>query len=104
MASLSDPKRQPDPKELNRTELDRLMNGYRLVTAEILYHMPDHKDLLQSFLWQDYDLEPRYPQLTRFLDYWKSNLDGPLHSVRIATKRIITPAEFPYASYMVALH
>lgn len=90
--------------ETNASEFSRLVDGYRLVTAEILYHMPDHRKLLQSFIWQNYDIEPRYPELTKFLDYWKSNLDGPLHSVRIATKRVITPAEFPYADYMLTLH
>ena len=26
------------------------LNDYRLTTAEILYHMPDHPALLQSFI------------------------------------------------------
>ena len=27
------------------------LNHYRLTTAEILYHMPDHPTLLQTFHW-----------------------------------------------------
>ena len=34
------------------------LKQYRLTTAEILYHMPDHPSLLQSYLWQEYDLAP----------------------------------------------
>ncbi|MES1989801.1 MAG: Usg family protein [Pseudomonadota bacterium] len=85
-------------------EFAKMLDGYRLVTAEILYRMPDHPAFLQTFVWQDYDLEPKYPTLTKFLDYWEKHLDGPLHSVRIATKRVITPSEFPYAEFMGVLH
>jgi uncharacterized protein Usg len=46
------------------------LNDYRLTTAEILYHLPDHPALLQSFIWQNYDIAPRYPELHRFLDFW----------------------------------
>jgi uncharacterized protein Usg len=60
------------------------LQGYRLTTAEILYRMPDHPELLQSYVWQDYDLAPRYPILRKFLDFWRRELDGALHSVRVA--------------------
>jgi len=30
--------------------------GYGLATARILYHLPDHPRLLQTYIWQDYDL------------------------------------------------
>jgi len=86
------------------TELQKLLDGYRLVTAEILYRMPDHPGLFQTFIWQEYDLEPRYPVLTEFLAFWESNLEGPLHSVRIATRRVIEPSDFPYANYMTSIH
>lgn len=79
-------------RDFSETEL-RLM-GYRLATAEILYHMPDHPDLLQTFLWQALDLAPRFPVLTKFLTFWERNLDGPLHSVRIASKELIAPSDF----------
>ncbi len=69
------------------------MQGYRLATAEILYHMPDHPGLLQSYLWQDYDIAPAYPVLSDFLHFWGKELEGPLHSVRVAGKRLISAAE-----------
>lgn len=73
------------------TGLDKQLRGYRLTTAEILYHLPDHPAFLQSFVWQELDLAPKYPVLRRFLDFWHRNLDGDLHSVRIAAATIISP-------------
>ena len=70
--------------------LDRQLNGYRLTTAEILYHMPDHPGLLQTYIWQDLDLAPRFPVLHKFLDFWARQLDGKLHSVRLADARLVT--------------
>ncbi|MGE0409606.1 MAG: usg protein [Amphiplicatus sp.] len=69
------------------------LEGYRLATAEILYHLPDHPGLLQSYIWQDYDLAPRYPALGRFLAFWTETLDGPIHSVRLAGRRLVSAAE-----------
>ncbi len=70
------------------------LKGYSLTTAEILYHMPDHLDLLQSYIWQDYDQVPELPKLRKFLDFWTENLDGPLHSVRYSTKKLISANEW----------
>ena len=50
----------------------------RLTTAEITYRMPDFRDIMQIYIWQDYDLAPRFPKLIKFLDFWSHNLDGPL--------------------------
>ena len=38
------------------TQLQRQLQGYRLTTAEILYHLPDHPRVLQSFIWQELDM------------------------------------------------
>jgi len=74
------------------------MNGYRLATAEILYRLPDHPRLLQSYIWQDYDLAPSYPVLTSFLGFWARELEGPIHSVRLAGKKLISAAELKSVS------
>jgi uncharacterized protein Usg len=71
----------------------RQLKGYGLTTANILYRMPDHPVLLQSFVWQEYDVAPRFPVLKEFLDFWARQLDGPLHSVCVAHDRLIRPAE-----------
>jgi uncharacterized protein Usg len=70
------------------------LQGYSLTTAEVLYRMPDHPRLIQSFVWQDYDLHPRFPKLRKFLEFWSRNLDGKLFKVRVAHTRLIRPSEF----------
>lgn len=69
------------------------LEGYGLTTAEILYRMPDHPSLLQSYLWQEYDLFPDFPTLRKFLDFWTRRLDGPLFKVTVGHSRLIKPAE-----------
>ena len=69
--------------------------GFSLTTAEILYRMPDHPSLLQTYIWQDYDEHPRFPRLKEFLDFWTINLDGPLYKVTVAHKGLVSPAEIP---------
>lgn len=69
------------------------LQNYRLTTARIFYHMPDHPRVLQEFIWQEFDLAPRFPVLRKFLDYWKANLEGKLHSVTVAQTNLIQPSE-----------
>lgn len=87
---------------MDRSQLWRL--GYRLTTAEILYHMPDHAGLLQTFVWQELDLAPRFPMLRGFLGYWDKNLDGKLHSVKVASSALIRPREIAVAELDLGLH
>jgi uncharacterized protein Usg len=69
------------------------VGNYGLTTAHILYRRPDHRWLLQTYIWQQYDLYPHFPILQRFLEFWQSKLDGPLHSVMVAHSRLVAPAE-----------
>lgn len=84
--------------------LSRQLGGYRLTTAEIVYRLPDHPALLQSFVWQDYDLAPRYPQLRRFLDFWDANLEGKLHAVRVTSTGLVGSAEMRLNAHLLTLH
>ena len=80
------------------------LNSYRLTTAEILYWMPDHRHVLQSYIRQNLDLAPRFPALTKFLDFWERNLDGKVHRVRVANAALIKPAEYRFSSGLYELH
>jgi uncharacterized protein Usg len=84
--------------------LVRQMQDYRLTTAEILYHLPDHPSVLQSFIWQDLDIAPQYPELHKFLDFWKREIDGSLHSVRVASAKLIQPAKVRHTGTLLYLH
>jgi uncharacterized protein Usg len=85
------------------SDLIKMLDNYRLTTAEILYHMPDHPALLQSFLWQQYDLAPQFPELQKFLAFWEREIEGRLHSVKVASCELIKPAaiHMPGATYSV---
>ena len=80
------------------------MEGYGLTTAEIHYHLPDHPSLLQLYVWQEYDLAPEFPTLREFLGFWERELEGALHSVRVAHNRLIRPAEWRAVDGIIALH
>jgi uncharacterized protein Usg len=80
------------------------LRDYRLTTAEILYHMPDHPDLLQTYIWQALDLAPRFPELHKFLTFWQQNLDGKLHSVRVANCDIVAPPQIRTAAAQLIIH
>src|SRR6201992_2155720 len=78
--------------------------GYGLTTAEILYRLPDHPSLLQTYVWQNYDLFPRFPALQDFLQFWQQKLEGPLYSVRVAHSKLIKPAELRAVDGVFRLH
>ena len=80
------------------------LKDYRLTTAKILYHMPDHPKLLQEFVWQELDIAPRFPVLLKFLAFWEKNIDGKLHSVIVAHSQLIKPAEFRAVQGQLYLH
>ncbi len=80
------------------------LRNHRLTTAEIIYHMPDHPNLLQSYVWQELDIAPQYPVLRRFLRFWEDNLDGALHLVRVASAQLISPAEYRFVDGELRLH
>ena len=75
-------------------DMEKQLNGYGLTTAQILYHMPDHPAFLQTYIWQDYDLAPDFPEMHGFLKFWQEKLDGPLHSVRYIHRRLISATEW----------
>ena len=80
------------------------LDGYRLTTAEIIYHLPDHPHLLQSFVWQELDIAPRFPVLRRFLDFWAHNIEGRLHSVTVGQAPLLVPARVRHAQVSYSLH
>ncbi|HUN53071.1 MAG TPA: usg protein [Candidatus Sulfotelmatobacter sp.] len=86
------------------SDLAKQLRDYRLTTAEILYRLPDHPSLLQSYTWQDLDLSPDFPVLRKFLHFWEQSIEGRLHSVRIASCRLVRPASIVHAGAEFRLH
>src|SRR4029077_15449533 len=65
---------------------------------------PDRPWLLQTYVWQDYDLCPMFPVLNKFLNFWLEKLEGPLHSITVAHSRLIKPAEIRAGDGGLRLH
>ncbi len=89
---------------MNAMDFRLQLKGYGLTTANILYGMPDHPDVLQTYLWQAYDLAPRFPKLKSFLDFWERELEGPLRSVTVGHRRLISDSEVRSVTEEFRLH
>lgn len=76
--------------------LQRRAESYGVTTAQIIYRVPDHHELLQEFVWQHDDLFPEFPALNKFLAFWEEEIEGPLHSVTVAHARLIRPTELAF--------
>lgn len=81
-----------------------MLKGYGLTTAELIYHMPDHAHVLNTYVWQAYDLAPDHPKLFKFIEFWQDTLDGPLHSVRFCHRRMLTSGEWRNVTGEFTLH
>lgn len=81
------------------SELEQQLAGFSLTTAEIFYRLPDHQSILQSYIWQDWDLAPEFPALEHFLEFWRDELEGPLHSVTVMCRNFISPGICQPVSY-----
>lgn len=107
-AEIAARRQRPEGKEpttvLQGLEPILRVRDWRMTTAELLYHMPDHPHVLQSYVWQKVDHAPDFPELHRFLEFWRREIDGPLHSVRVASTALIRPAELRYANGVFTLH
>jgi uncharacterized protein Usg len=86
------------------TETEKMLKGYGLMTAEIFYRMPDYRHVINTFVWQDYDLAPDYPELFGFIEFWQGKIEGPLHSVRFTHRKLIRPGEWRHVVGEFRLH
>lgn len=86
------------------SETELMLKGYGLTTAELFYRMPDYRNVLNTFVWQEYDLAPDYPRLFSFIDFWKGQIEGPLHSVRFTHRKLVSPGEWRNVVGELVLH
>ena len=86
------------------TETELMLKGYGLTTAEMLYRMPDHPHVLNTYVWQDYDLAPDHNRLLDFIAFWRESIEGPLHSVRFTHRREIRAGEWTSCSGEFRIH
>ncbi|WP_417689953.1 usg protein [Roseibium sp.] len=86
------------------SDFQKRILGYGLLTAEILYRMPEHPTFLQSFLWQTEDMAPEFPELKKFLDFWDKEIEAKIHSVRVAHQDLLKPVDYRYAAGEILVH
>ena len=79
---------------MQKSQTELMLKGYGLTTAEMIYHMPDHPHVLNSFIWQEYDLAPDHDRLLDFIAFRQGEIDGPLHSVRFTHRKMISAGEW----------
>ena len=96
--------RRQNRREHDMSVLKPELRERRLTTAEIIYHLPDHPDLLQSFIWQKLDVPPDFPELCRFLEFWSRNIEGKLHSVKIGQAGFAGRPGFRHVRTSLPLH
>lgn len=85
-------------------EFRERLSGATLLTAEVLYYMPDHPKLLQTFMWQTLDMAPKYPRLQQFLDYWRREIEAVIHSVRVAHGQPLEAPQWRNARGVITLN
>ena len=79
---------------MEHSETDLMLKGYGLTTAEFFYRMPDYTHVLNSYIWQEYDLAPDHPRLFRFIEFWQDSIEGKLHSVRFSHRRPLASGDW----------
>lgn len=78
---------------MHTSEFEQQLKGGRLTTAEVLYYLPDHPRVIQSFMWQTIDLAPDYPRIQKFLEFWRREIDAVIHSVNVSAAGLVSPAK-----------
>jgi uncharacterized protein Usg len=71
-----------------------LVKGYSVVTVNVVYFLPDHRSLVNEFLWQTLDLQPKYPRVIRFLDFWQREIDAIIREIQLADSSGLQPRHF----------
>ena len=88
--------------EMSETEL--MLRGYGLTTAQLFYRMPDYRNVLNTFVWQEYDLAPDHPKLFDFIEFWQDTIEGPLHSVQYTHRKLLSSGEWQQVVGEFKLH
>ncbi|WP_226781054.1 usg protein [Oceaniglobus trochenteri] len=89
---------------MQMSETEMMLKGYGLTTAEMFYRMPDFTSVLNTFIWQDYDLAPDHPRLFKFIEFWRNEIEGALHSVRFTHRKMIAPGQWRNVQGEFTLH
>lgn len=84
--------------------LTRVDSPPQLVTVSVLYYLPDHRSLVNEFVWQTLDCGPRYARVEAFLDYWKREINAIIKEVSIGGARPHSRGRVEHVSHRLALN
>lgn len=82
---------------------DRL-RGHTLVTLNVIYYMPDHRHVLNEFIWQTQDISPKYPRIRKFLDFWRTDIDAVIKEVLMSEYDRLKPSEYRNVTKFFEIH
>lgn len=80
----------------------KLKYGYKLTTLQIYYYLPDYTNIINEFIYQFLDINPKFPRTHKFLSYWKDNIETPIKEINIAQEGDIYPKSFSYAECLIS--
>lgn len=72
---------------------DLLLFRQSLVTISVLYYLPDHRNLVNEFVWQTTDIRPRFPRVHQFLDHWRREIDAVIKEILLADLTLMEKRE-----------
>ena len=55
-----------------------------LVSLRVLYYMPDHRSIIQEFIWQTEDVKPKYPRVNKYLNFCSVHIDAVIADIEMA--------------------
>ena len=82
------------------------LEGFGVTTAQFFYRLPDCPSIIcaNPLIRQFEDFYPEFPELQKYLEFWKREIDGPLERVIVAHQRLLKPAEVRLISGVINLH
>ena len=60
-----------------------IIKKWTVASVQVVYYIPDYLHIVNEFVWQTEDQIDGYPRITKFLDYWDKNIDGPIKEAYI---------------------
>ena len=63
--------------------MSQILHKWTVATVQVIYYLPDYTALVNEFVWQTEDQIPKFPRITKFLDYWDKNIDGSIKEAYI---------------------
>lgn len=76
-------------------DFEKMFNqGYSLVTVNVIYFIPDYNSLVNEFMWQTLDIQPKYPRVMKFLNFWQTEIEAVIKEIQLADSRGFQPRSF----------